>query len=366
MPGHEFFTTLTVAQALHGFRPARRTAAETVALADALQPGTRRGGHGDVRAARVRPGRPSTGSRCGPPTPTGRRTGCRATSTSPGRSRWAGRPTVAVVPGAAVAVPTGRRAAAGGRRGRDGRAHPGGDAGHDRGGARRRARRRDGPRRRGRAHRERCSRRPGARCVPRTSACSRPRASTGVGVCARAAGRHPVHRRRGRPAGDRDPATRPGARRDRLRAGRAGDRARRRPRDPRASCPTTRAALETALRDAVATCDLVVVSAGSSVGARDETAIGGQRPGRRRASSATGSRSARASRPCWPSAAECPLIGLPGNPLSALVVFRLVGVPVLHRVGGCTAPPPEPPCPGPPRAAGRVGRRAARRRAGAA
>ena len=36
MPGHEFFTTLTVAQALHGFRPARRTAAETVALADAL------------------------------------------------------------------------------------------------------------------------------------------------------------------------------------------------------------------------------------------------------------------------------------------------------------------------------------------
>jgi len=26
----------------------------------------------------------------------------------------------------------------------------------------------------------------------------------------------------------------------------------------------------------------------------------------------------------------------------ALVVFRLVGLPVLHRLGGCVAPPPEP------------------------
>jgi molybdopterin molybdotransferase len=43
--------------------------------------------------------------------------------------------------------------------------------------------------------------------------------------------------------------------------------------------------------------------------------------------------------------AECagvPVIGLPGNPLSALVVFRLVGVPLVWRVGGCTAVPPEP------------------------
>ena len=43
--------------------------------------------------------------------------------------------------------------------------------------------------------------------------------------------------------------------------------------------------------------------------------------------------------------AECdgvPVVGLPGNPLSALVVFRLVGVPLLWRLGGATAPPPEP------------------------
>ena len=43
--------------------------------------------------------------------------------------------------------------------------------------------------------------------------------------------------------------------------------------------------------------------------------------------------------------AECdgvPVIGLPGNPLSALVVFRMVGLPVLRRVAGVTVTPPEP------------------------
>jgi molybdopterin molybdotransferase len=37
-----------------------------------------------------------------------------------------------------------------------------------------------------------------------------------------------------------------------------------------------------------------------------------------------------------------PLVGLPGNPRSALVVFRLVGVPLVRLVGGCPEPPPEP------------------------
>jgi molybdopterin molybdotransferase len=43
--------------------------------------------------------------------------------------------------------------------------------------------------------------------------------------------------------------------------------------------------------------------------------------------------------------AECagvPVVGLPGNPRSALVVFRLVGVPLVRRTGGCTRPPAEP------------------------
>ena len=33
-----------------------------------------------------------------------------------------------------------------------------------------------------------------------------------------------------------------------------------------------------------------------------------------------------------------PVIGLPGNPRSALVVFRLVGVPLVRLVGGVDAP----------------------------
>jgi molybdopterin molybdotransferase len=37
-----------------------------------------------------------------------------------------------------------------------------------------------------------------------------------------------------------------------------------------------------------------------------------------------------------------PVIGLPGNPRSALVVFRLIGMPVVRLVGGCAVPPPEP------------------------
>jgi molybdopterin molybdotransferase len=37
-----------------------------------------------------------------------------------------------------------------------------------------------------------------------------------------------------------------------------------------------------------------------------------------------------------------PVIGLPGNPRSALVVFRLVGIPLVRLIGGMTDPPPEP------------------------
>src|SRR5262249_33682446 len=89
---------------------------------------------------------------------------------------------------------------------------------------------------------------------------------------------------------------------------------------------------------ALATSDLSVRSAGSAVGARDETAGVVRRLG-------TVWCHGLAIKPGKPTLlAECagvPVIGLPGNPRSALVVFRLLGVPVVRLVGGCTAPPPE-------------------------
>jgi molybdopterin molybdotransferase len=100
-------------------------------------------------------------------------------------------------------------------------------------------------------------------------------------------------------------------------------------------------ALETALRAALATSDLIVISAGSSVGVRDETAGVVRRLGPPGIWC-----HGIAIRPGKPTLlAECedvPVIGLPGNPRSALVVFRLLGVPLVQLVGGCTMPPPEP------------------------
>ncbi|GEL19685.1 molybdenum cofactor synthesis domain-containing protein [Pseudonocardia asaccharolytica] len=98
-------------------------------------------------------------------------------------------------------------------------------------------------------------------------------------------------------------------------------------------------ALETKLRTVLPAADLVVVSAGSSVGTRDETAD---------AVAALGTLWCHglAIKPGKPTLlADCggiPVVGLPGNPLSALVVFRLVGVPLVWRLAGCEAPPPEP------------------------
>jgi molybdopterin molybdotransferase len=111
--------------------------------------------------------------------------------------------------------------------------------------------------------------------------------------------------------------------------------------DLRGIVPDDHDALAAALREAVAGSDVVVVSAGSSVGARDETAsvvaeLG--EPG-----IWTHGIAVRPGKPTL--LADCggvPVIGLPGNPRSALVVFRLVGMPIVRRVGGMTHPPPEP------------------------
>ena len=99
--------------------------------------------------------------------------------------------------------------------------------------------------------------------------------------------------------------------------------------------------LEQALRDALPVSDVLVVSAGSSVGTRDETANAVARLGPPGIWC-----HGLAIKPGKPTLlAECdgvPVIGLPGNPRSALVVFRLLGMPVIRLVGGCTAPPPSP------------------------
>ena len=111
--------------------------------------------------------------------------------------------------------------------------------------------------------------------------------------------------------------------------------------DERGIVPDDPEALDATLRAAMAEADVIVVSAGSSVGARDSTAevvAGLGEPGIWC--------HGLALRPGKPTLlAECdgvPVIGLPGNPRSALVVFRLLGVPLVRRVGGCTAPRPEP------------------------
>jgi molybdopterin molybdotransferase len=105
--------------------------------------------------------------------------------------------------------------------------------------------------------------------------------------------------------------------------------------------PDDAQALEAALRSALVTSDLIAISAGSSVGARDETADVVRRLGQPGIWC-----HGLAIRPGKPTLlAECagvPIIGLPGNPRSALVIFRLLGVPLVRMVGGCTTPPPEP------------------------
>src|SRR5579863_832596 len=105
--------------------------------------------------------------------------------------------------------------------------------------------------------------------------------------------------------------------------------------------PDDRAALEAALRGALPASDVIVISAGSSVGARDETAAAVARLGPPGIWC-----HGLAIRPGKPTLlAECagvPVIGLPGNPRSALVVFRLIGMPLVRRAGGCTRPPAEP------------------------
>ena len=107
--------------------------------------------------------------------------------------------------------------------------------------------------------------------------------------------------------------------------------------------PDDAGALTAALSGALADADLVVVSAGSSVGVRDETATAVATVGKiwcHGLAVKPGKPTLLAE--CSGHSGDVPLIGLPGNPLSALVVFGLVGVPLVWRLAGCERPPPRP------------------------
>ncbi len=94
--------------------------------------------------------------------------------------------------------------------------------------------------------------------------------------------------------------------------------------------------LREALTDALTASDVVVICAGSSVGARDETAAA--------VAAVPGTEiwcHGLAIKPGKPTLLAdsngVPIIGLPGNPRSALVVFGLIGAPLVRRAGGWTA-----------------------------
>ena len=215
----------------------------------------------------------------------------------------------------AVAVPTGGDAPGRRRRRRDGRAHPGGDAGHDRGGPAGRARARAS-----------CAATRTSRRGRRSSARGRPLRAQDLAMLAACGivevdGPRPPRAWRSSP-----PATRssprdagrlhPGQVRDALsvsigalvaRGGRPAARVGDRPRRPPALC-------RTALRQAAGDSDLVVVCAGSSVGGTRRDGRCGRRARRRRRSGATAWRSSPASRRCWPTATGSRSSGCPATP----------------------------------------------------
>ena len=95
-----------------------------------------------------------------------------------------------------------------------------------------------------------------------------------------------------------------------------------------------------AARRGFADTDMLVLSAGSSVSARDRTvdivaALGGPGP-------LVHGLALRPGKPAVVGLCDGkPVIGLPGNPVSALVVSYLLVWPTLYRLMGCVAPPPR-------------------------
>jgi molybdopterin molybdotransferase len=97
-------------------------------------------------------------------------------------------------------------------------------------------------------------------------------------------------------------------------------------------------ALRDALIAAVGASDVVVICAGSSVGMRDQTA--GAVAGLPNSETWCHGLAIKPGKPTLLGQSDgIPIIGLPGNPRSALVVFRLIGMPLVRRTGGWTIEP---------------------------
>ena len=102
--------------------------------------------------------------------------------------------------------------------------------------------------------------------------------------------------------------------------------------------PDEAGTLREALTAGVAASDVVVICAGSSVGMRDQTA--GAVASLPNAETWCHGLAIKPGKPTLLAHTDgVPIIGLPGNPRSALVVFRLIGMPVVRRAGGWTVEP---------------------------
>jgi molybdopterin molybdotransferase len=97
--------------------------------------------------------------------------------------------------------------------------------------------------------------------------------------------------------------------------------------------PDREAVIRAAMRRALRTADAVLVSGGSSVGTKDLTpAVVAAMPGARVL--VHGIRIKPGKPTLIARAAGKPVIGLPGNPTSALVIFHVFALPLIRRLGG--------------------------------
>lgn len=109
---------------------------------------------------------------------------------------------------------------------------------------------------------------------------------------------------------------------------------------PYGICPDALPALQAMARRAWTECDVVILSAGSSVSTRDMTAdviasLG--HPG-----ILVHGVSLRPGKPTILAVADGkPVFGLPGNPVSCMVTYDLFVTPTLYHLTGCTRPPAQ-------------------------